>query len=85
MLSEERIVSKSPRRFTQRAAYVEHKGPWHRPASWKKGHLLFEQKYVCPVTAYCYDSFFFFFSDLHRATKGSHVSAVAEDDSYLLL
>lgn len=26
-----------------------------------------------------------FFSDLHKATKGSHVSVVAEDDSYLLL
>lgn len=26
-----------------------------------------------------------FFSDLHKATKGSHVSGVAEDDSYQLL
>ena len=84
MLSEERIVSNSPRRFTQRAAYVEHEGPWHRPASWKKGHLWFEQKYVCPVTAYCYDSFFFFLI-CTEPLKVAMSLLVAEDDSYLLL
>lgn len=49
---------------------------WHKAASWRKGHLLFEQRCVCMTH---------FFSDLHKATKGSHVSLVAEDDSYLLL
>lgn len=54
---------------------------WHRAASWRKEHLLFEQRCACPWKLVMTP----FFSDLHKATKGSHVSGVAEDDSYQLL